>query len=150
MTDWLMTLIQVLLAAWFSGVPKLEPSTLLEWQNTGKPYLLIDVRTAREFEVSHIQGAIRSDQAEAIAQRLTNQPELPVVVYCSVGARSAVMADKVRQLTGHPVYNLQGGIFRWVTEGHPVFNIQGETSVVDGYGWPWKFLLPSDRRASGM
>lgn len=150
MSNWILSLIQVFLATWFSGVPRLEPATLAQWQSDGKPVVLIDVRTKREYEVSHIQGAIRLDQAKEIAQTLHNKPDLSVVVYCSVGARSAVMADKVQRLTGRSVYNLQGGIFRWVTEGHSVFNIQGETSVVDGYGWPWKFLLPRDRRASGM
>lgn len=150
MTHWFMNAIQWLLAIWFSGVPAMEPATLAHWQSAGKPVLLIDVRTPREFEVSHIQGAVRLDQAKAIAEAIKRNPDIPVVVYCSVGARSGAMADQVQTITGQPIFNLRGGIFRWIESGYPVFNIQGETPFVDGYGWPWKFLLPSDRRASRM
>ena len=66
--------------------------------------LLIDVREQNEFAVSHLQGAQNWQSATAIAQQIPDKTA-PIVVYCSVGYRSAGVAS---ELTAKPMVNAQG------------------------------------------
>jgi len=72
--------------------------------------ILIDVREADEFAVSHIPGAINlTNPAKILA--LAGETGKPVVVYCSVGYRSAAIADQLLNANNVQVMNMQGSIF---------------------------------------
>ena len=53
-------------------------------------------------------------------------PDKPVLVYCSVGARSQDIGKKLVQ-KGFSVVNLYGGIFQWVNDELPVYDSLGQT-----------------------
>lgn len=114
---------------------------------TGENPLLLDVRAPEEFAVSHLQGAVRAETVEEARAAMERQPGRPVIVYCSVGYRSAKLADELRQ-TGHPqVRNLEGSIFAWANSGHPVYRDDQEVHAVHPFNRRWGKLLREDLRA---
>lgn len=69
-----------------------------------------------------------------------------IVVYCSVGVRSAQFAEKLQQ-AGYPnVYNLNGSIFEWANENRPLYQGQQQVTQVHPYNSFWgKLLVPNYR-----
>jgi rhodanese-related sulfurtransferase len=55
---------------------------------------LLDTRTVEEFNASHLPGAKHYDSAKVFVGTLTKNT--PIVVYCSVGVRSASIAKKLQ------------------------------------------------------
>ncbi len=71
---------------------------------------------------------------------------MPVVAYCSVGYRSAGLADGLGQHGYTRVCNLEGSLFQWANEGRPLVDADGRVNVVHPYGEPWSDLLDEARR----
>jgi rhodanese-related sulfurtransferase len=108
--------------------------------------VLLDVRTRAEYDVSHLPGAVWAETAAQQQAALADQPaNRPVVVYCSVGWRSAQAADRLNAKGGRTVFNLDGSIFQWANENRPVVGPDGKpTQRVHPYNRSWGSLL--DRR----
>ena len=82
--------------------------------------VLLDARTAAEFNVSHLPGAVLASNARMALDALeVNDPERTVVVYCSVGYRSSRLAKQLRARGFENVFNLEGSLFQWANEGRP-------------------------------
>ncbi len=82
-------------------------------------HVLIDVRTPEEFDSGHIRNAINIS-VEILPDRLNEVPsDLPIVVYCRSGNRSATAAQILVSAGYQSVYDL-GGIQTWVAQGLPV------------------------------
>ena len=107
----------------FRDVTHLSIETLASWLRDGRrdaPQLL-DVRSEEEFGTSHLPGAIRIDYRRPLSRgQAVVDPARPVVVYCSAGYRSSVVARKLRQAGFAEVLNLEGGIFAWANAGLPL------------------------------
>jgi rhodanese-related sulfurtransferase len=102
--------------------------------------LVIDVRDQAEYEVSHIPGAIHMPHAENIAA-LAIEKDKNIIVYCSVGYRSAIVAQQLQKLGFNNVTNLEGSIFSWANQGLPMNNQIGITKEVHPYNQHWGQLL---------
>ena len=140
--DW--KAVDTLIAEDFPGVPRVTPRTLAERIASGRePVVLLDARAADEFAVSHLRGAhhVGSD-VEAASQLAASDADALVVVYCSVGYRSAALVGALRE-RGHAAVNLDGSLFRWVTEGHPVYRGSTRVAEVHPYDESWGTLLPA-------
>ncbi len=99
---------------------------------------LVDARSAEEFAVSRIAGAVRADddgvaQLEALGVLRSDQ----VVVYCSVGYRSAVLARVLQEAGYTNVRNLDGSLFAWANEGRPLVSDDGEVRGVHPFNSRW-------------
>ncbi|MCB0793280.1 MAG: rhodanese-like domain-containing protein [Flavobacteriales bacterium] len=83
---------------------------------------LVDVRTPDEFATGHLEGAIGLDWAGGILEQRMSEldKELPVLVYCASGRRSAAAASALRNDGFRIVYELEGGISAWRSSGLPV------------------------------
>ncbi len=112
---------------------------------------ILDARSYREFEVSHIPGATWVGYEEFSLDRLAGiDKQAPVAVYCSVGYRSERIADRLRQQGYTNVANVYGGIFEWVNMKHPVVTDDGtETDEIHGYSKFWGFWLMRGARIYG-
>lgn len=44
-------------------------------------------------------------------------PNIPIAVYCMSGHRSTVACKKLEQLGFKTIYELDGGIIRWIASG---------------------------------
>jgi rhodanese-related sulfurtransferase len=84
---------------------------LLAQQLVADGALLVDVRTAAEYDAGHIAGAINVPVDE-VASRLSEFPtDGPIVVYCHSGARAA-QAMATLCAAGRTVYSL-GAMTNW-------------------------------------
>lgn len=120
----------------FGDVPRITTSELAGKLAGPHPPLLLDVRTNPEFEVSHLSGATRIDpRAEAGQVMVARDRE--IVTYCSVGYRSARLAQRMRAAGFTHVSNLEGSIFQWANE---------KRSLVDGASRPTNQVHPYDER----
>jgi len=87
--------------------------------------IVFDVREPAEQAQSQIPGArLISPNMSGEAFMATHGHEIAgkrVVVYCAVGVRSGIMAQRITQAAKDQaparVYNLRGGIFRWHASG---------------------------------
>ena len=99
--------------------------------------VVVDVRTADEYSVSRIPGAVRLDPDEPDLSALPPPDGREVVVYCSLGYRSAAAIARLRG-AGYPtVSNLDGGIFGWANERRALENGRGAARRVHPYDDHW-------------
>lgn len=86
--------------------------------------LLLDVRTAEEWEEGHLEGAAHADywgDEAAFASAMNAIPrDRPVLVYCAGGGRSGLTAQELIDAGHQEVYNLEDGISGWERQGLPV------------------------------
>lgn len=134
----------------FPEVEHISPRTLSYLRVSGVSLLIVDVRTGEEYSVSHIRDAINLKTAAEVEKELESRIPAPdlIVVYGSIGKRSAELADELRR-AGHPgVRNLAGSIFQWANEGRPLVGPEGKpaTKVLSAARYQ-KLLLDPERRA---
>lgn len=98
---------------------------------------IIDVRAPNEFQVSHIPNALNVTKAKTIDLPL----DTTIIVYCSVGLRSAKFAKKLNKLGYTKVFNLRGSIFEWANNSFPLKQGEQTVSVVHPYNKKWGSLL---------
>ncbi|MFK7865017.1 MAG: rhodanese-like domain-containing protein [Pseudohongiellaceae bacterium] len=103
---------------------------------------LFDVREAEEFSVSHLEGALNYSQSADIAAAVPNKHQ-EIVVYCSVGYRSAAVAAELVDLGYSNVKNLRHSIFEWAEKGLPLEGQAGEEGKVHPYNRAWGVLIDS-------
>ncbi|PKQ16833.1 MAG: rhodanese-like domain-containing protein [Actinobacteria bacterium HGW-Actinobacteria-7] len=74
---------------------------------------IVDVRTAGEFQMGHIAGAINVpvDQIESAAQSWDR--EATYVVYCATGARSSSAVQSMQAMGFKNIAHLAAGIQAW-------------------------------------
>ncbi|HIC31201.1 MAG TPA: rhodanese-like domain-containing protein, partial [Flavobacteriaceae bacterium] len=79
-------------------------------------------------------------------QLLPNKNEL-IVVYCSIGIRSAKIAQQLKDEGYTNVFNLYGGIFEWKNNNFSVFDLNGQkTKKVHVYNKYWaKWLTKGEK-----
>jgi rhodanese-related sulfurtransferase len=128
----------------YPDVNQLRTDELHSWLTgfRSEPIILIDAREKEEFRVSHITGAMNIPYDKDPLKHLTDiKPDSPIVVYCSVGYRSSILAGKLQDMGLKEVYNLEGSIFKWANEDRPL--VQGKVTVhkVHPYNTHWGDLL---------
>ena len=122
------------LSAWQARTDEVQP-------------VLLDARAVSEFAVSHLAGARHAPHVDdAIVALASAALDTPIVTYCSVGYRSAGLADQLLQRGYTRVRNLEGSLFQWANEGRPLVDVEGPVDVVHPYGEPWSDLLDEARR----
>jgi len=131
----------------FPTVKHISTEQLQAWMNSqdGARPVLIDRRERAEYDVSHLQGAFHAnDMEEALKIIEKAGKDRPIVIYCSVGYRSSVLARQLGKEGYTNIYNLEGSIFKWANEGRPVY--QGdrqvhEVHVVHPFNSKWRIFL---------
>lgn len=84
--------------------------------------VILDVRTPAEFDEAHIDGAILVDfNSPDFADEMAElDPDVPYVLYCRSGNRSAGARAVMDELGFVDVEDIDGGIIAWVDAGLPV------------------------------
>lgn len=101
---------------------------------------VFDVREPAEFAISHLSGALNYSKGSAIADLVANK-NAEIVVYCSVGYRSAAVADELASLGFTNVRNLKHSIFEWAEKGYPLVNSDGVVESVHPFNRAWGALI---------
>ena len=97
----------------------IDVTTLAKWREEKKEHQLIDVREPWEVEVGNING-FHIPMHELLDSIEKIRRDIPVVVHCRSGARSAAVVHHLAfQLGYENVFNLEGGIEAWSQEIDP-------------------------------
>lgn len=148
----------------FSGYSQKSLEQLLKKYNTHDvPYIsveeleqsidkavVLDSREYDEYNVSHISGAIPVGYNHFDISKVTSK-KLPedtlIVVYCSLGIRSEVVARKLKRKGYTNVKNLYGGIFEWKNNNLKVEDsLNRITERVHIFSKPWgKWLKEGEK-----
>ncbi|MDX1689364.1 MAG: rhodanese-like domain-containing protein [Candidatus Promineifilaceae bacterium] len=101
------------------AVKQISPLELQRWLTKNERLTLIDVRTPREYEVEHIQGA-RLLPLSVLRQRSGELPhDRPIVCVCRSGARSQAACEQLARAGHTQLFNLSGGMIAWKRDGLP-------------------------------
>lgn len=149
--DWrslAFSIIKRLISRKFPSVAWLTTEELAQWlADPVKPQpIILDARSEAEYALSHLKQAERIDPYHPNLQAIANCKDKPIVVYCSVGYRSARVAQQLEHERFSHVYNLEGSIFLWANEGRPVFKNHTSTQLVHPYNARWGKLLKAQYR----
>jgi rhodanese-related sulfurtransferase len=87
-----------------------------------KQNVILDVRTAKEFEAGHLSGAMNLDvNAPDFQEKAASLDKSKTyLVHCATGVRSAKACEKLGRLDFSKLYNLPGGFKAWAKAGKPV------------------------------
>ena len=140
----------------FPQVRQISTAQLASWlahPDTLQP-LLFDVRATQEYAISHLRGARQMSPVQDEA--LQDDPlaggialDRPIVLYCSVGYRSARTAEMLQERGYTNVVNLEGSLFTWANESRPLVDAQGRsTTLVHPYDEACSGLLDPPFRSS--
>lgn len=92
----------------------IDIAELLNWYQTGKDFLLIDVRKTDEFAREHLLNAVNIPVVKLRLEQPEIKAGIPLVIICQTGKRSAAAAAFFRDLpTDAIVYNVAGGMQAW-------------------------------------
>jgi rhodanese-related sulfurtransferase len=154
MRNLIFKIINFLIKLQFPNVEKISTQTLSQWQGDASKLqpLLLDARTEEEYAVSHLKNAIFIDLSKNnFIDTLKISIDIPIVVYCSVGYRSAIAAKKLQEAGFSQVFNLSGGIFQWSNEQRPMFQLISQKlhliKFVHPYNATWGRLLRQQNKS---
>ncbi|MBI4587548.1 MAG: ThiF family adenylyltransferase [Candidatus Rokubacteria bacterium] len=116
-----MKTLRELLAEARRAIREEGPEELNARLASSEPFILIDVRDPDEYRDGYIEPAINISRGflEFRIGTATTDPNLPIVLYCQTGLRSALAAKVLKDLGFTNVINLAGGYQRWVQSGLP-------------------------------
>jgi len=107
-----------LIAPKLSGVQSMSASDYHQFRHEN--HVLIDVRSANEWQSGHPTHA-QHIELGSIKSKLDHIPkDKPLVVICASGNRSAMAATLLAQAGFAPVYNFSGGMGSYQSAGLPV------------------------------
>ncbi len=105
---------------WIAGVRPIGPLRLKKMlqEPAGSKPLLIDVRTAAEFRLFHVQGAENRPGLFRDPGLLDSlDKERPLVVVCLSGHRSPIVGFRLKKRGFKNVYYLSWGMIAWIVFG---------------------------------
>lgn len=133
----------------YPGTTWIEGGTLQLWMAnpTVSPPLLLDVRTAPEYDASHLPNAIRVVRGASLAaNKLPGAEARQIVIYDAVGYEAASFASDLKRQNFKDVQVLDGGIFLWANEGRPLLGPSGPATRVSAGQSEHAALLSRSRR----
>jgi sterol desaturase/sphingolipid hydroxylase (fatty acid hydroxylase superfamily)/rhodanese-related sulfurtransferase len=142
-----------------ANFPKVESIKAADLQNLldeGKRPIILDIREAEEFDVSHLTGARRVDPDANLEEilRVTgpNLKNQSIIMYCSVGVRSTQLADRLHDALkakgAGRIANLSQGIFGWHNAKRPLIQGTRATPYVHPYDALWGQLVNQQKLTS--
>lgn len=94
-------------------------SELKQMREGGEPFQLIDVREPYEYDICNLDGEL-IPLGTVVMEAEKIRKDLPVVIHCRSGARSAAAIQELEKRFGYDnLYNLKGGILAWSKEIDP-------------------------------
>ncbi|MFC1552405.1 rhodanese-like domain-containing protein [Candidatus Latescibacterota bacterium] len=98
-----------------------ESYDLIKENEGNKDFIILDVRTPKEYDSGHLANAINmdfnsSDFKEMLA---TLDKDKPYLVHCRSGGRSSNALKIMREMKFNKVYHMLGGILGWIKAGYP-------------------------------
>lgn len=88
---------------------------------TGRDIYLLDVRTAREFEIKRLPFAdelIPYDSLQYVTDRLPKDKNSEIFLFCRTGRRSRIAFNTLKEMGYNNLHNVRGGIVAWKDAGY--------------------------------
>ena len=101
-----------------ADVREIDVHDLHEMMKKGQKFTLIDVREPYEHELVNIGGTL-IPPAQIEKQKAKIPASGKVILYCKTGARSARAIEQLQAEGFGNLYNLKGGIGRWINDIDP-------------------------------
>ena len=117
-------------------IPKIEQISVDELKmkiDSDEKFILIDVRTEKEYLAGHVESAvwIPRGEMEFATPKILKDPKVEIIIYCRAGGQGALSAYVLNDIGYEKVSNLDGGFKKWVNAGNSVFNMHGEIKVIN-------------------
>jgi rhodanese-related sulfurtransferase len=95
---------------------------LLAWIRSGKPPVILDVRSQGEYAAGHVPGALHIPFYAVYARRTEIPASVsePVIVYCEHGPRAGLAKLALRAAGFEHVVYLEGHMSSWKQRGLPI------------------------------
>jgi rhodanese-related sulfurtransferase len=110
-------------------VPTIKSADLYKKVSKNESIYILDTREDAEFNTSSIKGAIQVGY-DNFDIKSTNSfdKNATIIVYCTIGARSENIGERLLKDGFQNVYNLYGGLIYWKNQGYPVTDSKGTTT----------------------
>ena len=114
-TFWVLSLLSF--SAYSANVSNISQQELLEADTSN--LLIVDVRTAAEFQQGHIPNAINVPLSEIIDNPyiLASSKGKPIVLYCRSGYRAGKAAEALHKDGHQNLRHLEGDMQDWLKAG---------------------------------
>lgn len=118
---WLLLLCPGVAAAVEHALTPLEAQKLIEENRDNAKFVIIDLRTKREFDDGHIEGARQIHFYATNFMRVMSQfdRESTLLLYCQKGRQSPLAFRALQRLRFAQIFMLDGGIDEWIDAGLP-------------------------------
>jgi rhodanese-related sulfurtransferase len=120
-------------------VATIQPANLYKKILKKEKMYILDTREDSEIKVSTIKGAINVGY-DKFDIKSTNSfdKNTTIIVYCTIGARSEQIGEKLKKDGFTNVYNLYGGLVYWKNQGYTVVDSNGKpTKNIHVYSKEW-------------
>jgi len=98
-----------------SRVKEVTPDETIAMRASDPAVMLVDVREDREWNLGHAAGAVHMSRGTLESKIDQTVPRnVPVVLYCASGNRSALAAESLRLMGYENVASMSGGFRGWV------------------------------------
>ena len=94
-------------------------AALIEENRSNPDFIILDIRTPREFDAGHIKGARNIDfYAQSFANEFRGlDREKTYLIYCRSGNRSGQIMGAVEKMHFKQVFHMRSGLVDWVGQG---------------------------------
>ena len=109
--------------------------TVMELKNdldAGKAIVLLDVRTAEEFDAGHLPKSVNLQRGllEFLIGKKYPEKDTNLVLYCRTDPRAALCTNTLKEMGYANAKNLTGGFKAWGEAGYSVYNRHGEFKML--------------------
>ena len=100
--------------------------------DSGKNFVLIDVRGPDEYKIGHLPKSINIPQRELKSKivKLYPDKDMNLVLYCRTDYRAAESAYALKKMGYTNVKKLLGGFKGWGEAGYSIYNRHGEFKMI--------------------
>jgi adenylyltransferase/sulfurtransferase len=94
---------------------------LADWQQSGKDFLLVDVREPAEYEIVRIPGSVLIPKGDILSgEALASLPQdKQIVLHCKSGVRSAEALAALKAAGFRDAVHVHGGVLAWAKQIDP-------------------------------
>ncbi len=120
-------------------VPLIYPHEVQGKKNKNEKIVFLDTREQKEYRVSFIENALHVGYENFSMSSVKKiDKSTTIIMYCTIGARSEDIGEKLITAGYKNVYNLYGGLIYWKNKENPVYNKSGnKTEEIHVYGKEW-------------
>jgi len=117
-----MALVLALVTTWQVAAKDISQTQLQQLMKSDKNIVLLDVRTAQEFEQGHIPNAVNISHKELEARlaELSGAKNTQVVIYCRSGRRAEVAKQLLVTNGFNQLDHLAGDFNEWTRNDLPI------------------------------